>query len=107
MMRAASLSLFSYSLHPALLYRSPFSSASFAMLASTMSKDSIEARNAYYKGQLAAKKVVTGKVKSLSRFVTENLRDSEQFAYWANGAADEFKTVGRDLVIGLHEHGDE
>jgi hypothetical protein len=106
MMRAAQISLFSYSFHLALLYRSPFSSASFAMLASRMNKDSVEARNAYYKGQLAAKKVVTGKVKSLSRFVTENLRDSAQFAYWANGAADEFKAVGRNLAIGVHEHGD-
>lgn len=77
------------------------------MLARIMSKESIEARNAYYKGQLAAKKVATGKVKSLSHFVTENLRDSDQFAYWVNGAADELKALGHDLAIGVHPDGED
>jgi len=73
---------------------------------SIMSRDSIEARNAYYKGQLAAKKVVTGKANSISQYVTEKLRESEEFSYWSKGAADEFISVGRDVAIGIHPDGD-
>lgn len=70
-----------------------------------MSRDSIQARNAYYKGQLAAKKVVSGKIDSISQYVTETLRESEEFSYWSKGAADEFSSVGRKVAIGVHPDG--
>lgn len=68
-----------------------------------MSKDRIAARNAYYKGQFAAKRVISGQVKSIEQYVTEALRESSDFSYWTNGVSDEFAATGREAAIGIHQ----